>query len=123
MSCHVIIHMRFLILPFCTPLLLLIFYTQPLALPITTYAPLTAFLFLTLLSLTAAARSSSTVTVLSQSMHASVIDTPFLSPAGPSAGTFWLPSWMLDSIMSATMAVSPSRSWSATTLATLGWLR
>lgn len=61
-------------------------------------------------SRTAAARSSRTVTVLSQSMHASVMLTPFLSADGPSAGTFWVPSLMFDSIMTPMMAFSPSRS-------------
>jgi hypothetical protein len=42
----------------------------------------------TLRSLTALAKFSNTSTVVSQSIHASVILTPFFNPAGPSAGTF-----------------------------------
>lgn len=74
-------------------------------------------------SRTAAARSSSTATVVSHEMQASVMLTPFFSAAGPSGGTFWLPSWRLDSIITATMPRSPARIWAATSAATLGWLR
>jgi len=76
-----------------------------------------------LLARTDAARSSRTSIVDSQLMHASVILTPFFKPARPSAGTFWLPSLMLDSIITPMMDFSPARSCSPTTVATLGWLR
>lgn len=88
------------------------FYCTPLAEP-----------FFDLLSATAEAKSSRTVTVVSQSMQASVMETPFFRPLGPSAGTFWLPSLMLDSIMTPTMPVSPPRIWVAMSLATRGWFR
>jgi hypothetical protein len=61
-------------------------------------------------SRTASARLSKTSTVLSQLMHASVMLTPFFKPAGPSAGTFWLPSLIFDSIMTPIMEFSPARS-------------
>ena len=76
-----------------------------------------------LLALTASARSSSVATVDSQSIQASVMETPFFKPAGPSAGTFWLPSLMFDSIMAPMIEFSPTRSWSPMTFATPGWLR
>lgn len=69
------------------------------------------------------ASSSSTSTVDSQFMQASVMLTPFFKPLGPSAGTFWFPSLMLDSIMTPTIPFSPALIWSATVCATLGWLR
>jgi len=78
-------------------------------------------LFASRLALTAKARSLSTVTVSSQLMQASVIDTPFLSPATPSAGTSWRPSLILLSIMTPMMPSSPARSCSAIEAATSGW--
>lgn len=69
------------------------------------------------------ASSSSTSTVESQLMQASVMDTPFFRALGPSVGTFWFPSLMLDSIMTPTIPSSPALIWSATVFATLGWLR
>ena len=78
-----------------------------------------------LLSRTAAARFSSTSTVVSHPMHASVMLTPFFNAAGPPSaadGTFWFPSCRFDSIMTPTMADWPARSWSAMAAATLGWL-
>jgi hypothetical protein len=74
-------------------------------------------------SLTDSAKPSRTSTVDSQLMHASVMLTPFFSPDGPSAGTFWLPSLIFDSIMTPIIEDSPARSWSPTTFATLGWFR
>lgn len=72
--------------------------------------PLEADFFFSLRSRTADARSSSTVMVVSQLMHASVMLTPFLRPDGPSAGTFWAPSLMFDSIMTPMIPSSPARS-------------
>lgn len=61
-------------------------------------------------------------TVVSQSTHASVIDTPYLRPCGPSGGTSCLPAFMCDSIMTPVMFRSPARSCSQMASTTLGWL-
>jgi len=78
------------------------------------------FLFALRLSLTASARPSRTSTVVSQLMQASVMLTPVFRPDGPSGGTFWLPSLMLDSIMTPIIDISPARSCSPMTFATFG---
>ncbi len=95
----------------------------PYVRPLTSAWPFAPLLWLCLSDLLARTDSASmlrTSTVDSQLMHASVMLTPFLRADGPSAGTFWFPSWMLDSIITPTIAVSPSRIWSAMTWATLG---
>lgn len=95
----------------------------PYVRPLTSAWPFAPLLWLCLSDLLARTDSASmlrTSTVDSQLMHASVMLTPFLRADGPSAGTFWFPSWMFDSIITPTIAVSPSRIWSAMTLATLG---
>jgi hypothetical protein len=57
-------------------------------------SPLTSFTpSFSLRLLTALASDSSTVSVSSQPIHASVMDTPYFRPALPSAGTFWFPVW------------------------------
>lgn len=45
-----------------------------------------------LLARTASASCSSTSTVISQLIQASVMLTPLANPEGPSGGTFWFPS-------------------------------
>ena len=76
-----------------------------------------------LLARTASASSSKTSTVVFQSIQASVILIPFFKASGPSGGTFWAPSWMLDSIITPVMAVSPAEICWAIVVATRGWLR
>ena len=60
-------------------------------------------------------RRSSTGTVCSQEMQASVTDWPYLSVDFPDAGISWRPSVMFDSIMTPMIkeAVSPDSSWRA----------
>lgn len=77
-----------------------------------------------LLSLTACAKFSKTLTVLSQPIQASVIETPFFSAAAPprsGGGTSWRPSFKFDSIMTPTMLSSPAEICAAISAATMGW--
>lgn len=81
--------------------------------------PLVAACFL--LFWTASASSARTLSVSSQPIHASVMETAYLRPDFPSLGIFWLPSLMCDSIMTLMMASSPAAIWVASSWATLGW--
>lgn len=78
------------------------------------------FLLSALLALTAAASSLSMISVDAKLTQASVTLTPYLS-WDKSSGIFWLPSLMLDSIMTPMMAFSPLVTCLATSLHTLGW--
>ena len=60
--------------------------TSPFVTPFTSFFPRSSLLFFTEF-----ARSSSTVSVSSQPMQASVMETPYFRPALPSGGIFWLP--------------------------------
>src|SRR5271170_6978241 len=72
--------------------------TNPYACPLTPFPFVNASFSLafsastSLLLLTASASISSTDSVSSHPIHASVMETPYLRQALPSAGTFWLPS-------------------------------
>lgn len=76
---------------------------------------------LSLRSRTPRAKFRSTPTVVSQSMQASVMLTPFFRPARPPLVTFWLPAPRFDSSITPTIPFSPAHSWSAMALATRGW--
>ena len=94
--------------------------TSPISQPYTTYAYVTASHFLR--SRTPRAKFRSTATVVSQSMQASVMLTPFFRPARPLSVTFWFPPLRFDSIMTPTIPFSPAHSWSTMSFATSGWL-
>ena len=68
--------------------------------PFASFSPFTRLIFTpSLLALTPSLSSSNNGKVCSSEIQASVIDTPYLRPAGPSGGTACLPSLILDSIM------------------------
>jgi len=73
-------------------------------------------------SCTATFNRSNMATVVCQSTHASVIETPYFRQEGPSAGTSCLPSLMWDSIITPVIFISPERSCMQISSRTSGWL-
>jgi hypothetical protein len=65
---------------------------------------------------------SSIGTVVAQSIHASVMLTPYLSPLGPSRGMSCRPASICDSTITPTIELSPALSCSQISSSTLGWL-
>ena len=81
--------------------------------------PTTAMFTRAVRARTEAARPSRTSTVVSQSMHASVIDWPYVSDSGASRS--WRPARRKDSSITPTIARLPPSICAPTSAATAGW--